>query len=142
MDPEAGGRSHGGPLAFYDELIEELVDWACEEFALQVRQQDGASLKDHLLAGSPYELPERLAQQPPIPHTVVHVWNWFCQLDSARGSNGWGPSSLSYADIVAWGQVTGTAIEPWEVRAIFRLDAAYFEHKVGPEARIRDKAKP
>lgn len=42
-----------------------------------------------------------------------------------RGSNGFGPSRISWLEISSWSSLTGNDPEPWEVRALMRLDVAY-----------------
>lgn len=39
-----------------------------------------------------------------------------------RGSSGFGPSPLAHRDIACWARLMRIEIEPWEVRALIRLD--------------------
>lgn len=62
---------------------------------------------------------------PPLPDEGEHVWRWFLELSTARGSSGFGPNPISYPDIAAWAALTGTLLRPGEVRAICMLDNVY-----------------
>ena len=57
-----------------------------------------------------------------IPEPVEHLWDWFWELDSVRGSNGFGPNPLTYSEIRAWSQLTETEITPWEVSVLKKMD--------------------
>lgn len=70
-------------------------------------------------------LPEMLAEQPEAPRNGIHVWAWFLELHQARGGNGFGPSPISFRDLRDWTEMTRTRPEPWEVRAILKIDQAY-----------------
>ena len=69
--------------------------------------------------------PQELEDETPLPALAAYLWAWFCELHSARGSNGFGPSSLSWRDLLDWAAVTGNKPHPWEVRAIRAIDRAF-----------------
>lgn len=50
---------------------------------------------------------------------------WFFELNSARGSTGFGLSPISYTELQAWARITSTPIEPEEIRLIKALDAEW-----------------
>jgi hypothetical protein len=54
-------------------------------------------------------------------------------MSRARGSTGFGPAPLSWADIEAWSRVTGTPVDPWEARAIRAIDDAIIEATRGDD---------
>lgn len=60
---------------------------------------------------------------PGIPQIVEHVFDWFLQLHSSRT----GP--ITYSEIKAWSQLTGTRISPFEVDLIKRLDIEYLKQQ-------------
>lgn len=62
---------------------------------------------------------------PKLPPLAAHVWNWWIDLCSTRGGNGFGPSPLTRHDLHAFEEDEGVRFEPWERRAIFRIDAAW-----------------
>ena len=79
-------------------------------------------------------------QGPELPPDAEHIWQWFLDLNSARGSNGFGVNPISYQDIAAWSSLTGTIVRPSEVAALKALDAVWLgevmrAEKPAPEAR-------
>lgn len=69
-----------------------------------------------------------LAEAPGLPEGLVPLWNDFMALHEARGSAGFGPARLSYADIDAYQRVNGTRFVPWQIAALRRADSAYMTH--------------
>lgn len=57
---------------------------------------------------------------PEFPEIVRHVWDWFLELNSARGEGG-----ISYSEIKAWLELTGRSITPFEVQLIKKIDIAF-----------------
>ena len=53
------------------------------------------------------------------------VLGWFFELNSARGSTGFGLAPISYTELQAWAQLTSAPIEPEEIRIIKALDAEW-----------------
>lgn len=51
-----------------------------------------------------------------------HVWRWFWQIERAR-RQGNGLEPLSHQELLAWMQLYGEQLRPWEVDALFHLDA-------------------
>jgi hypothetical protein len=49
-------------------------------------------------------------------------------LAAGRGSNGFGPNALRFADIEAWLRVSGAIVRHYEIEWIFELDRAYLQH--------------
>ena len=60
-----------------------------------------------------------------IPREASHVWAWFCDLHSARSSNGHGWNPLSYSEIAAWGKLTGEGVRRHEVKLLRQLDLLF-----------------
>lgn len=56
-----------------------------------------------------------------------HIWEWFLELHSARGSNGFSSNPIEYTQIKAWSELTGASPEPWEIKAIKSMDNALLE---------------
>lgn len=61
---------------------------------------------------------------PSCPDELAYLWDWYCELAAARGSNGWGLNPICYAEIAAWAALTGRDPSPFEVGCIARLDRA------------------
>lgn len=62
---------------------------------------------------------------PEIPLELTYLWGWFQELSATRGSNGFGPNPISYTEIGTWARLTGTIIQPMEVRLIMTLDGLF-----------------
>jgi hypothetical protein len=77
----------------------------------------------------------------PFPFELQHIWQWFDELSHARASNGFALMPIGWAEIHAWAVLTGAEPEPWEVRVLVRLDAAY-RSVVAEAAAKRDKQQP
>lgn len=75
-------------------------------------------------------LPAELAEEEEFPEDLKYLWNWFQELNRARGSNGFGLSPISYSELDAWSRLTGRALEAWEVICIKDIDLAYLSAMV------------
>jgi len=62
-----------------------------------------------------------LPDEPLFPAVVEYLWEWFQQLHATRGG-GFGPASITYAEIDAWSRQTGTRPTPWEVEQLKGID--------------------
>lgn len=63
------------------------------------------------------------------PH-AAYLWQWWCDIGSTRGSNGFGPSLITRHDIRQWCEDEGHILDPWERRAILALDRIYLASTV------------
>jgi hypothetical protein len=90
-------------------------------------EEDGAPLLDHLLATERQtgKRPQILLDAPKLPDGCEDLWAIFNELHGCRGSNGFGPSRITFVDIDAWQRITGVRLLPWEVDAIRRADKAF-----------------
>lgn len=66
-----------------------------------------------------------LVGAPKLPPMAAHIWGWWVDLCATRGSGGFGMNPLSRVEIQAWERDEGNLLEPWERRAILKLDATY-----------------
>jgi len=62
---------------------------------------------------------------PRLPPLAAHVWGWWADIAQTRGGSGFGPNPLTRVEVRAWEADEGVALDPWERRAIYRLDAAW-----------------
>lgn len=62
---------------------------------------------------------------PGLPPLLVYVWEWFCELSAARGSNGFGANPISWAEIDAWAQRMRRNPSVFELELLQALDAAF-----------------
>lgn len=54
-----------------------------------------------------------------------HVWEWFLELIARRSAGEFGGNPISFAEIDAFGRLTGARMRPWEINAICQMDDAY-----------------
>ena len=89
------------------------------------READGQTRRKHLeaVAAATGETPPDLIPLP-IPLGCGAVWSVFLELNARRGNNGMGVSPIALADIVAWQELMGLRLTPWEIETILHLDAA------------------
>jgi hypothetical protein len=88
------------------------------------RQPDGATLHDHLAAAwsASGKQPEEMEAEelPPVVGSVLDV---YLQLSATRQAS-MGPSPINYRDLVAWQQISGVTLTPWEAETILAMDSA------------------
>jgi len=79
------------------------------------------------------EMNERFGMENKTPDPVhpdpdwLHLWEWFCDLSSARQYGSGGPMPLSYSEIRAWMELTGEPVQQAEVIILKAVDRAYLE---------------
>lgn len=62
------------------------------------------------------------APQAATPSAVAYLLDWFEELDLSRQGNGSGPNPMAWSEILAWSTLMGVALDPWELRALKRMD--------------------
>lgn len=72
--------------------------------------------------------PKQLAELPPLPGLLAHLWAYFIELHERRSRDANGPLRISWLEFEAWGRVTGRRLDRWERNAIFKIDDAWFEY--------------
>lgn len=96
-----------------------------------MQEGDSGTRRDHLeaaaKAGSSAAQAELDAAAAADAGPAAYLWDWFMELHAARGSNGFGPSPIGFADLAAWAQLTKRAPTAFEVMALRALDHAYLE---------------
>jgi hypothetical protein len=104
-----------------------LLAFAEREFELGEQQQDGATTKDHLMVlwKRTGVQPELLANQPPLPPAVSHVWYWFCEAHRDRLAVGQQLGRITGAIMQSTEWTLGVHMELWEKKAIRLLDDLY-----------------
>jgi len=83
---------------------------------------DGLTQRDHLqaYAKASGEIPPELIV-PPLPGGLHAIWEMFLQLHHMRGA-GMGPSAINAPDLLAYQQLNGIELNPWELDCIYALD--------------------
>ena len=107
------------------------MSFAESEFALGKLQEDKATLRDHLKAlwRQTGVKPRELAEAPDLPPLAAHLWGWFLDLDSERGTNGMTASRITSGAMRDWCWATGNRPELWERTALRKLDALWLKEQ-------------
>jgi len=103
-----------------------LVAAAEHEFRLMVVSKSGTSRRAMLeqVAKTTGHRPADL-DGPGMPRAAQHVWEWFLELCSGRAPGFNGPAPISWGDLKAWCDLTGSEPRPHEVGMLRALDAAF-----------------
>lgn len=90
------------------------------------RGKEGTTLRQDLISVQRQtgRAPKQLIG-PELPKHLEYLWGWFNDLDHARGGSGFGPSPISYSELLAWTTLSGIRPQSWEIRAIRLLDTLY-----------------
>lgn len=72
-------------------------------------------------AGNPRA--KKLLALPPLPDTVSYLWDWAMELHGKSGVSQVGFNPLTYETITHWAHWKGESPEPYEIEALFMLDA-------------------
>jgi len=104
------------------------VNAARQAFELDIPGKDGHTPRAHLEAAQKMtgKAPRRLTEAE-VPSWGQYLLNLFWDLQSARGSTGWGPAAMSWADMTAWIQLRRLRLDAWEVDVLRRLDQAWLQ---------------
>jgi hypothetical protein len=96
------------------------------EFALNERQSDGATLREHMaiVAQQGGQVPDD-AQPLELPAALAYLWRWFLDLSNARSGTGFGPAPITQLDLLAWCALHEVRLLPFELEAIRALDFLY-----------------
>lgn len=71
-----------------------------------------------------------------VPEGAAHVWAWYWEVAAQRSER---CAPIGWAELAAWQQMTGELIQPWEARAMMRMDAAYREQMAREQQRERER---
>lgn len=99
------------------------------QFALNRREKDGATLREHLeMAYKATGIRHKyLKDEKPLPWATAHIWQYFLELHAERPSNGMTPGRITSTAIKDWRELTATRLDLWEIRAIRILDNLWIE---------------
>lgn len=88
----------------------------------ELEHYQGLLQREGLSAVARDQILERLTG-PPMPDALWYLWVWYTELAPARGEGFSGPAPLSYSDVLAWAQMHQRAPLPFEIQALFTIDA-------------------
>lgn len=112
---------------FYARVEQQLVDHGKHEFELN-RWVNGATVRSHLQQAErarPGSKKHELENPAPLPEEVSYLWHWYMELsNTGRIYHDGIAFPLTSSEILAWSQLRGIHLTPWEVRVIRLLDAA------------------
>jgi len=105
-----------------------LYEFAEHQFGLNKPDQNGITLREHLeqVERQTGKTLEEL-QGPEFPFPLSNIWSAFIDLSSTRGQGFSGPLHITYNEIKAYMELTGTELRPWEVEVIKGLDRVYMK---------------
>lgn len=88
---------------------------------LATRMPDGSPLRQHLQAAAAAGArPDpRLASRPPA--VAAALWGAFVALHATRQA-GMGPSAITASELLAWQQLHGVRLTPWEAETLQAMD--------------------
>jgi len=73
--------------------------------------------------------------EPVFPYRRQYLFEAFWDLHQVRGSNGFGPSPISYHDIDTYCRVLDVKLTPWDVRMIRQMDSVMMKANRVSDAR-------
>jgi hypothetical protein len=90
---------------------------------------------------------EALLSLPDFPEEYTFAWSSFFDLNSSRGSNGFGSNPISYSEIDAYTRLTRKVLLPYEIAAIQILDNCFLKaqnelHKSAQKVKAATKSAP
>jgi hypothetical protein len=90
---------------------------------LSTRQSDGSTLREHLqvAADNGTRADPRLGAA--VPPEMAALWAAFVALDNARPA-GMGKSAIPPSELIAWQQLHGVRLTPWEAETLMAMDRA------------------
>lgn len=90
---------------------------------LNQRQEDGATLREHLLRAAASRPGVDVDVALHIPAAGQGLWTVFSSLSASR-AGGFGPAPISPRDVLAWCELRGVRLTGWELETLEAMDAA------------------
>jgi hypothetical protein len=84
---------------------------------------DGSTLRDHLHAAAAAGMPADVLLLSRAPGSAAAIWEAFVALNAARPV-GMGPSAIPPSELLAWQQLHGVCLSPWEAETLLAMDRA------------------
>jgi hypothetical protein len=63
--------------------------------------------------------------EPELPPAAKWIVDLFLELNSGRGSNGFGPNPISFTEIANYCGLMKRDLWPWVIKAVKKIDSAY-----------------
>lgn len=79
-------------------------------------------MRDHLRSVAKRGVVDPRLRIPPLPAPCKGLWEVFNQIAGSVGNNGFGRNPITWPDLLAWQQVTGTRLSAWEADTLIDMD--------------------
>lgn len=110
---------------FFGVIEGDLIAFAEHNFSLSKTDKNGVSRRDHLEQVAKATGKDVGLLGPALPDVAMHLWHLFLDLHRGRDYGANGPNPLSYQLILAWSELTGIRLSPWEVDVVKVLDSLW-----------------
>lgn len=112
---------------FYAGLVKELVTFAEYDFRNSVKVGDGSTKGQHESSAALQW--EKLGQPqivktisaPHFPEELAYLWEWYRSHAMGIAISGMAPAVVTWESVVAWCDLMGIRVEPWEARAMVTI---------------------
>jgi len=103
-----------------------LLGFAGRETALSARQEDGATLREHLQSHE-RQSGERhpLLEDVECDESIIYLWDYFCSMNARRTGNGFGLNPITDEGVEAWARRRGIRLERFENYALDMLEQLF-----------------
>ena len=94
-----------------------------DEFRLNERQGDGATLRHHLeqVYKQTGKRPEQFTEVE-CPEEMRYLWQWFCELSGTRQYSEVGAMPITFQEMDAWARLSGNEPSPLDVKVLKQID--------------------
>jgi len=86
---------------------------------------DGGTRRSHFEAAQKSGFKVKELEHEDLDPFCDQWWQWFCELNSGRQSNGMGVNVLSWAELKAWTELTDNHPTPFEIHVLKLIDIEY-----------------
>lgn len=69
--------------------------------------------------------PTEVLEGPPFPEALRYLWGWWQELELGRTWREGSPSAVTFAEVRAWSELTGTELRPDEAVALVEIDRTW-----------------
>ena len=122
MAQGTGGRIYRRPLPFFGQLVDELAAAVRARIELDYPRNDGSTLRRHLEKvelQTGYRDPKLDSIR--VPGESEYLWNWFWEIRNGV-TGGFGPATLTHAELAGWILNTGHRLSLWEQKAVWAMN--------------------
>jgi hypothetical protein len=110
---------------FFARYARRLIFWAEHEFRLRKPLPEGGTLRDAFASyrkQTGKRHPEERASIS-FPDGLEYLWRWYQELEGSRPFANGAMLPIPASEYMAWQQIAGVRLRPWEVNVLRALDA-------------------